>query len=129
MKVEKRLGIWMDHAQANLIEFSIEGGEKKTIQSKFTTEVKEESISKGEHLMHNKEQHQNAEYYKAIAEEIKHYDDVIIFGPTNAKAELHNSVKSNHLFDKIKIETQSADNMTDHEKHHFVMNYFQHKIK
>ncbi len=128
MVAEKRLGIWMDHASAHLIEFSMEGREKKTIQSKFTHQEKEHSLSKNENLMHNKEQHQQADYYKALGEEIKHYNDVIIFGPTDAKLELYNSLKTNHLFENIKIETQSADKMTDHEQHTFVKNYFQHKI-
>ncbi len=124
MSAEKRLGIWMDHENAHLIEFSIDGFEKKTISSKFSHKIKEETLSKNENLMHNKEQHQQSGYYKALGEEIIHYDNVIIFGPTNAKAELHNSLKSNHLFDKIKIETLSADKMTDKEQHTFVSNYF-----
>ncbi len=124
MSTEKRLGIWMDHENAHLIEFSIDDFEKKTISSKFSHKIKEETLSKNENLMHNKEQHQQSEYYKTLGEEIIHYDNVIIFGPTNAKAELHNSLKSNHLFDKIKIETLSADKMTDKEQHTFVSNYF-----
>lgn len=124
MKTEKNLGIWMDHAQAHLIPFSKDGNERKTIESKFTTEVKEDTISKSEHIMHNKEQHQQAEYYKAIAEEIRHYDHVILFGPTNAKAELHNTIKSNHLFSNIKIEVEAADKMNENEQHQFVSNYF-----
>ena len=128
MIIPQRLGIWMDHTSANLIEFSVDSIDKKIIESKFTHQQKEHSLSKSENVMHNKEQHQQAEYYKELGEVIRHYEDVILFGPTDAKSELHNSLKTNHLFEKIKIETQSADKMTDHEQHLFVKNYFQHKI-
>ena len=120
----KRLGIWMDHASANIIEFSKENIETKTIDSQFTRTVKEESFEKGEHLMHNKEQHQEGEYYAKIGELIKNYDEVILFGPTHAKSELHNILKADHHFDKIKIQTIDSDKMTEHQQHAFVKEHF-----
>jgi hypothetical protein len=124
MKAEKKLGIWMDHASAHLLEFTNEGVEEKTVTSKFTHAVKEETLSKSENVMHNKEQHQQAAYYKELGETIKNYNHVILFGPTDAKSELLNILRGDHRFEKIKIETQQADKMNATQQHTFVQDYF-----
>ena len=38
--------------------------------------------------MHNKEQHEQSDYYKKLGETIKNYTEVLLFGPTDAKVEL-----------------------------------------
>jgi hypothetical protein len=124
MKTENRLGIWMDHSNAHLMEFTTDPIESKLIESTFTQEEKAETLEKSEHAMHNKEQHQQSAYYKKLGETIQNYDDVILFGPTDAKLELFNLLRADHRFDKIKIETQQADKMTDNQQHAFVKEYF-----
>lgn len=123
MKANK-LGIWMDHTSANLIEFTVEPMITDTICSKFTHTEKEHSLSKSESLMHHKEQHQQAEYYKELSDAIRSYSDVLLFGPTDAKVELYNLIKKNHLFNSIKIEIKQTDKMTDKQQHAFVREYF-----
>ena len=61
----------MDHASAHLMEFSRDLHSSKTIESEFTHEAKVHSIGKSEHGMHNKEQHQQADYYKKLGDVIK----------------------------------------------------------
>lgn len=56
MKTKKKLGIWMDHSSAHLIEFSDSSFEVETIESKFTHQEKEKSLAKGESHLHHKEQ-------------------------------------------------------------------------
>ncbi len=124
MKSAKKLGIWMDNSSAHIMEFSTDKIETHTIESKFTHQEKEESLSKSENLMHNKEQQQQGAYYKNLGEVIKNYSEVLIFGPTNAKLELVNTLKEDHHFDDIKIETKSADRMTEHQEHAYVKDYF-----
>ena len=124
MTANKRLGIWMDHATAHLMEFTVDPIETKNIESKFTHEEKEHSLGKNENLMHHKEQHEQADYYKILGEVIRNYDHVILFGPTDAKVELFNLLKANHLFEKIKIEVEQADKMTENQQHSFVKKYF-----
>jgi len=75
-------------------------------------------------MVHSKEQHEQAEYYKTLAEIIEHYESVLLFGPTDAKAELFNILKGDHLFSKIKIEVEHADKMTENQQHAFVKEYF-----
>jgi|ERR1017187_1290465 hypothetical protein len=124
MKNKRNLGICMDHSSAHLMEFTKESGESKTIESKFTHDVKENSLGKSEHLMHNKEQHQQAEYYRKLGEVIKEYDEVILFGPTDAKVELFNLLIDDHLFANIKIGFAQTDKMTENQQLTFVKNHF-----
>lgn len=124
MESEKKLGIWLDHANAHLTEFTSEPMKTTTISSTFTHEQKTESLNKSENLMHNKEQHQQSEYYNKLGDVIKKYNNVILFGPTNAKVELINRLKEDHHFSKIKIEIKQKDKMTENQEHAFVRDYF-----
>ncbi len=124
MATSKNLGIWMDHSSAHLMEFTVDPIETTVIESQFQHNDKVESLSKSENLMHNKEQHQQSDYYKKLGAVIQNYESVVIFGPTDAKSELRNILKDDHRFANIKIEVQSADNMTENQEHAFVKDYF-----
>lgn len=123
MKAQKQLGIWMDHANANLIDLESKKS-CRVIISEFTPEVKDEAIQKSEHTMNNKEEQMNEAFYKEISQEILKYDNVLIFGPTNAKLELNNYLKTDLQFKSIKIDIESADKMTDNQQVAFVKDYF-----
>lgn len=83
-------------------------------------------------MMKGKYQHYKGKYYEVIGlarhsetlEEIRNYDEVILFGPTNAKVELLNILKKDHLFEKIKIDVLPADKMTENQLHAFVKEHF-----
>lgn len=123
MKATK-LGIWMDHEHAHLTEFTAEPLQTKIIDSKSTREVKDDSILRGENHMHTKEKHQQAEYYKTLGQEIRKYEEVVLFGPSLAKTELYNTLKSDHLFDAIAIKIEQTDKMTENQVHAFVRKHF-----
>ena len=124
MTTEKKLAIWMDHASAHTIEYPGDENITRTINSDFTQTEKKESLEKSEHSMHNKEQHQQSDYYKELGKVIANYDFVLLFGPTNAKSELLNFLRADHRFDQIKIVIKSADKMDIPEQQKFVRKYF-----
>ncbi len=124
MKVLKKLGIWLDHSNAHLIEFSSEIKETQTITSDFTYQDRKETLQRSENEMHNKEQHKQVTFYKNLAVVIKKFNEVILFGPTDAKVELFNFLKNDAKYDKIKIEVKNADKMNDKQLHSFVRDYF-----
>jgi hypothetical protein len=124
MTKTKNLGIWMDHSSAHLMEFTTDPITTEIISSRFTHQEKEHSLSKSENLMHNKEQDQQSAYYKRLGDAIRNYEDVIIFGPTNAKSELLNILRADHNFENIKLEIEQADKMTQNQQHAFVKDYF-----
>ncbi len=128
MKIAKRIGIWMDHSSANMMELTSGEIISTVLSSTFNHDSKDESLEKGEHLMHNKKQHEQSLFYKKIGETIRNYDEVILFGPTTAKNELANLIKDDHHFEKIKVEVKNADKMNEYEMHLFVEEYFQNSI-
>jgi hypothetical protein len=123
MTTEKKLGIWMDHANAHLMEYA-DPIVTRIVTSDSTHEEKEFTLQKGESFMQRKNQQQEAAYYKAIAATIMDYDEVMLFGPTDAKTELLNILKTDLSFSKIKIEIRQADKMTENQEHAFVRDYF-----
>lgn len=124
MKTIKKLGIWMDHANAHFIEFSDEPKTTATISLDFDNQDKDETLQRSESEMHNKQQQRQHAYYKKLSAVIKDFSEVVMFGPTNAKSELFNSLRQNHQFDSIKIEVINADKMSDNQQHEFVREYF-----
>jgi hypothetical protein len=124
MTSTKSAGIWMDHSNAHVMEFTTDPIQTTNIESAFTAYAKEESLEKSEHLMHNKEQQQHAAYYKKLGAIIKTYDHVLLFGPTNAKQELFNLLKADEQFKKVTIDVIQAGKMTAPQEHAFVRNHF-----
>jgi hypothetical protein len=123
MKQKKCLGIWLDHSHAHLIDYNRLSTETD-INSDFTHQVKEETLHRSEQIMHNKEQHEQREYFITIANKILEYDEVVLFGPTNAKLQLFTLLRDDHRFANIRIETRPGEKMTHFEEHEFVRNFF-----
>ena len=127
MKIANCIGIWMDHTSANLMEFTTDPIETKKIESPFNHQEKEDGLVKSESLMHNKEQHEQKAFYKHLEKIISGYTEVILFGPTDAKAELYNLLRADHRYANIKIEVVETDKMTENQQHAFVRKHFSRK--
>jgi hypothetical protein len=124
MKNVKQLGIWMNHSNAYLMELTNDKIVTNRVISELSNHEAEYNFYKGEKLIHKKEQHLQLNYYKKIGDIIKKYQDVVLFGPTDAKKELFNLVKTDHLFDDIKIEVKNSDRMTEDQMQTFIRDYF-----
>jgi len=122
MKSNKNLGIWMDYSSANLID--PDESTNEVIHSKFSPTVKEEALKKGEKHMHTKEHQMHEMYFTELADEICKYDNVLLFGPTDAKLELHNYLTKKVDFKHIKVDIVSTDKMTQNQKEAFVKKHF-----
>ena len=114
----------MDHTNAYLIEFSDEEKLPSTIRLDFDKQDKDETLQRSESEMHNKQQQRQKSYYKKIAAVIRHFNDVLLFGPTEAKIELFNLLREDHLFDNIKIEVINTDKMSENQQHEFIKEHF-----
>ncbi len=123
----KKIGIWMDHSIAHLMEFSNNPFEVNTIEANFTHQEKMECLLKGEDHLHNKEQQKQSKYYNKLMAAVKKYNEVILFGPTNAKEELFNVIVADSRFHDIKIQVKQTDKMTPREQHAFVRDFFSNK--
>lgn len=124
MDSKKTLGIWMDHSKANLFTKG-QSTCHKTISSDFSNTNKSDALNKSESLMHNKEQQHTESYFKNISDEIVKFNHVLLFGPTDAKTELHNFLNKDLHFKSIQFDVESADKMTDNEQLAYVKNHFE----
>lgn len=119
-----KLGVWIDHSFAHLTEFTADPMKTNTIESDFTYQDRQQTMARSENVMHNKEQQRHSEFYSKIAEEIVKYQEVVLFGPTDAKVELYNRIKADQRFAKTHIEVRQTDKMTEHQRQAFVREYF-----
>lgn len=124
MKTLKRLGIWMDHTTAHIMELKNNSIKSNTIES-LSEQGKKQNFGEDETLEQNTEQAQLADYFKRLSDVIKSYSEVILFGPTNAKTELYNFLKKDRHFNDIKIVVETTDNLTENQMHAFVKEYFE----
>jgi len=123
MKTKKILGIWMDHSVAHLTELHGGAFATRVIESKPGIQLDAADYKDDSHLL-NKEQGQLYAYYKKLSDASLGYEEVILFGPTDAKNELANILKENHLFEKINIVVKPTDKMTENEQHEFLKKFF-----
>lgn len=124
IKPTQYLGIWMDHSTAQLMEYTRDSMETETVESTFTHQDREQTLHRSENIMHHKEQQKQRLYYKELGQIIKKYDEVVLFGPTDAKSELFNILEEDPLFDHVNIGVEDADKMTENQQHAFVRGYF-----
>ena len=124
MNTQKQIGIWMDHSTANLIAFSNDKIVKTKMELIPAFPGSVENLRLNESLMNNKEQNHLSDFYQKLSNVIKDYDEVLLYGPTNAKIELFNQLKQDIHFDRIKIDVQPADKMTDNQQEAFVKKFF-----
>jgi hypothetical protein len=127
MTKQKNVAIWLDHSKAQLIDNQLDEV-NTTIHSKFDFDKKEEALHRSENIMHNKEQQAQTAFYKQIAALIIDYDNILLFGPTDAKLELQNFLNKNTRFQNKQISVQSSDQMTLPEKFAFVKSYFKKEL-
>jgi stalled ribosome rescue protein Dom34 len=124
MKTTKRLGIWMDHSTARMMEFTVEDFKVHTLESQLDGLDNQDGLKHSESLLHNKENQTLKSFYKSLIETIKNFDEIVLFGPTTAKTELYNLIREDHKYDHLKIETKAANKMSYEEQHAFIKDYF-----
>ncbi len=123
MKNIKKLGVWLDHSNAQLMDLTNDRIVTNEIVALSLQQDINQGLNKNENL-YQKEKHHLSDYYKKLIDAIKEYDYVLLFGPAEAKKELSNLLKDDNHFDHIKIDVKPADKMTIPQKQAFVREYF-----
>jgi stalled ribosome rescue protein Dom34 len=124
MKAKRKVGIWLDHATARVIEYNTQEIKAITIKSDLLGLDNQDSSQHSESLLHHKENKKLKAFYKAIIAIVENYDEILLFGPTTAKTELLNLIREEHKYEHLKIENKSAQKMTPPDEHTFVVNHF-----
>ncbi|MEO8148899.1 MAG: hypothetical protein ABI723_14735 [Bacteroidia bacterium] len=143
MKNNKRskIGLWLDHAEARIINPDKNAGIVKSIHSTVESRVRiagesgdgtrlgNNRSSNNESQKHHREQNQVHAYYKQLAQEVMPYDDILIFGPTTAPQEFHNYLNSEKDCTGKRIKVEHTDYITDNQLTEQVHNFFEQPIK
>ncbi len=124
IKPTQYLGIWMDYSVAHLMEYTRDSMETEMMESDIRHENRDEILNISESLLYNNEQQKQRHFYDELGDIIKKYDEVILFGPTDAKVELLNILENDSHFDKINISIEEADKMSESQRHAFVKSFF-----
>ena len=121
----KQLGICMDLTHALLMELENNQIISRNIVSGLN---KTDSVDKQENhscgFQWTEKQHLQKVYFTEISDIIKYYQQVVLFGPTNAKDEFYKLLEAHHRFNDVRIELVNTGKMTDTQMHEFVKEYY-----
>ena len=120
MKNIKQLAICMDHSSALIMELI--NNIIISTESEFESSTKIENEDK--HENGHEEHLTKSAYFKEISDILRNYDEVLLFGPTEAKNSLYNLIKEDHNFEDINIEIKTTDKMTENQMFAYVKDYF-----
>jgi hypothetical protein len=133
---EKKIGVWMDHQHAFLIELKKQDEVIETVNSEMESQLRYAGESgdgirmgnnrstNNEHHRHQREQDIRHSYFKKLEDKLKKYDDIYLFGSSTAKDELFNLMKENAHFDGKMISVETADEMTENQMVERVKDFF-----
>jgi hypothetical protein len=79
---------------------------------------------KDESLIRNKKQIDLSNFFDKLIQVIKDFDEVLLFGPTEAKSELFDQIDRIPSLDLIKITMKTTDKMTENQRQAFVRAFF-----
>lgn len=135
-KISKQIGLWLDHAQAHFIDISKGQAVVETTfsdnrrhehfngENPVGTKLSPTRATNNEHHIHNIKREALHEYYKVLADRLKGYDDIYLFGPTSAKDELFNVLTVDKHFTGKNILVESSDNLTENQMVAKVKHYY-----
>src|ERR1035437_6864055 len=125
MKTIKQLGIYIDYTNAFLMELINKMIVSRDIEFENNKEIAIYQDNSIKYVIDNeKHHHLRSAYYLELCDIIKNYNQVVLFGPNDAKNELFNLLEFDHNFDSIKIHNENTDNLTEILMHDYVKMYF-----
>ncbi len=116
----KKLGIYIDQSSANLIELTVDLLEKKSTDSFNEKHPEDEN----ENHIEFKETHLQNYYFKKLSEYILYYNEVLLFGKSNAITKLFDMISYDNRFYNINIAIKQTDTMTYKQQNDFVSDFF-----
>ena len=131
----KKVGIWLDQKEANIIEINDDKYELKSIYSEIETRERFPGEKKqfgrfGEQYINDEKskklriEDQTNRYLNEIFTEINEAEEIMIFGPAQTKTKLEKLIlKKPKLVSKLK-DVFNSDQMTENQKVAYVKKYF-----
>jgi len=121
--VAKQIGLWIDHRKAVIVKIAKEGETTQVIESNVERHahfsvhpgVGEPHGSRAGAPEDTRERHfdgELAKYYEQVIATIRDAEEILIFGPGEAKGELKARLERDGLASRI-VGVETADKMTD----------------
>lgn len=132
----KRTGVWLDHSKAKLIILHEGAVQITTVHSPYVRHLRirgqksDTSVyqnlfgSNRENTKHHIKQNELHSFYKDLESRLEDCDEILLFGPTEAKNELHNCLVKNKKFTGKTMAVKNAAYMTEHQMVAFVRKFF-----
>jgi len=134
----RKVGIWIDQKEANLITLTKNAIHSKTIYSDIETRIRTEGETKqfgrfGDQYLvdekgkDNRVKEYTQKYMLRIVKELSKADEIFLFGPAQMKMKLEKLIAGlPELAVKLK-ETKTAENMTHNQKLAYVKDFYKNK--
>lgn len=134
MKETKRIGVWMDHTKAHLVEYHPFAEQIQTLlapqmEAREGAEFKTnfgERASNNEDRLANKEQNRHTEFYKVLEKALLPYDEIVLFGSGTARNEFKNRLRTEKAFEGKQIHIEASEQLSEAQLKAFVRDYFRH---
>ncbi len=133
--MKKKIGIWLDFKEANIIELNKDETKLETIFSEIElVHPKGGARSKtpygpmdkiSERTFLERRKMQEKAYYRKLIAAVQDADDLFIFGPAEAKDGLLKAIKSSSNFHPNLKGVERADSMTENQKVAAVRAFFE----
>jgi hypothetical protein len=132
----KRIGVWLDHHKASFISFEPLNEHVQTVYSNLDTnqqrfDGEEANGTRWAWAMSSNEWHKNHrameeldKYYDTLSKLLEEYEEILLFGPTDAKRELKNKLAAQKHFARKIIHTENSEKMTENQLLAFVRDFF-----
>jgi len=116
--MSSKIGLWIDHRQAVIVNVADEDEEIKRITSNMEKDVRFSSrtanIGSSEDVRDRKFENHLNKYYDDVIESLRNAESILIFGPGEAKGELEKCLADEGLKQRI-VGVEAADKMTDNQ--------------
>jgi hypothetical protein len=135
-KPEKKIGIWLDHEKAFIIQEE-ENGEPKIEKIKSDVEFRVRQAGEGkvftrfghaiiddQEKKQRRQRNQCHHFFKEIISHIPDADYIYLFGPGKAKEELNNEIEKDSILKEKVVAIETADKLSQKQMILVMMNYF-----
>lgn len=139
--MKKQSGIWIDLRNAYIIDLFSSDGENDVVIRHLSSHMEESAATGGtrskspwgpqggdnQRSAQERRHHEENDFFEAVMAALDPgTDEVVIFGPSEAKHGLLNEMETRKHFGVKIMGVESADQMTQHQMEAWVRTYFKH---
>ena len=110
-----KVGIWIDHKKAVIVSASADGVTTKTLESDVESHPRYAGQQEGGGEKKYEERHteQLDRYYDEVVRQLTDADELLIFGPGEAKLELKERLRRSKAHSECTVDIATTDKLTD----------------